>query len=181
MSYIFLAVGLIVGIYIISVYNKGIKYRNYVREAFSTMDVFLKKRWDLIPNLIELVKGYAGHEKSLFLELTKARAGNYDSMNMSEKLQTSEKIGAIIPQIFAVAENYPELKANQNFIKLMDSYTEIENDIANSRKYYNGTVRELNTFTEIFPSNIICSAFGIKQEKLFEISSDERQNIKAEL
>ena len=181
MSYIFLAVGLIVGIYIISVYNKGIKYRNYVREAFSTMDVFLKKRWDLIPNLIELVKGYAGHEKSLFLELTKARAGNYDSMNMSEKLQTSEKIGAIIPQIFAVAENYPELKANQNFINLMDSYTEIENDIANSRKYYNGTVRELNTFTEIFPSNIICSAFGIKQEKLFEISSDERQNIKAEL
>ena len=182
MGYIFyLAVALIVVIYIISVYNKGIKYRNYVREAFSTMDVYLKKRWDLIPNLIELVKGYAGHEKSLFLELTKARSANYDTMSMSEKLQTNEQIGAIIPQIFAVAENYPELKANQNFIKLMDSYTDIENDIANSRKYYNGTVRELNTFSEIFPSNIICNFFGIKREKLFEIIDKERQNIRAEM
>ncbi|MBR6098456.1 LemA family protein [bacterium] len=172
---------LIVIIYIISVYNRGVKYRNYVREAFSTMDVYLKKRWDLIPNLIELVKGYSEHEKSLLLKLTETRTGNYDAMSMEEKLQTNEQIGAIIPKIFAVAENYPDLKANQNFIKLMEGYTDIENDIANSRKYYNGTVRELNTFAEIFPSNIICNIFGIKQERLFEINDGERQNIKVEL
>ena len=176
-----LAVLLIVIFYIISAYNLGIKYRNYVREAFSTMDVYMKKRWDLIPNLIELVKGYAVHEKSLLLKLTETRSGNYDSMSMSEKLQTNEQIGTILPEIFAVAENYPDLKANQNFMKLMDSYTDIENDIANSRKYYNGTVRELNTFAEIFPSNVICSIFGIKQERLFEIKDSERQNIKVEL
>ncbi len=172
-----LAICIIVLAYVVNVYNHGVKLRNYVREAFSTMDVYLKKRWDLIPNLVETVKGYAEHEKGLLTELTEARTKNYGSMSADEKLQANMQLGAIVPKILAVAENYPDLKANENFIKLMDDLSAIENDIANSRKYYNGTVRELNTFTEIFPSNIVCGIFGIKPKKLFEISDSERENV----
>ena len=164
-------------IYAIFVYNRGISLRNYVKEAFSTMDVYLKKRWDLIPNLIETVKGYAQHEQNLLNELTQARTKNYANMSEKEKIQTHTQLGTAIPKIFALAENYPDLKANQSFIELMNELSAIENDIANARKYYNGTVRELNTFTETFPSNLMCKIFGIKPEKMFVISEDERTNI----
>jgi len=180
-SYIVLALIFIVVMYVILTYNRGVKYRNYVKEAFSTMDVYLKKRWDLIPNLIELVKGYAAHEKGLLTKIAEVRTKSYDLMDTGEKLKTNIQLGQIIPEIFAVVENYPDLKANQNFVKLMASLTDIENDIANSRRYYNGTVRELNTFAEIFPACVVCKIFGIKQEKLFEAANEERQNIRAEL
>ena len=99
-------------------------------------------------------------------------------MSVSDKLEANLQLGQIAPSLFALAENYPDLKANQNFLKLMEELTSVEDEIADSRKYYNGTVRELNTYTELFPSNIICALFGIHREKLFEIADSERENVK---
>lgn len=167
-----------IGMFIIGGYNNAVRLRNYVREAFSTMDVYMKKRWDLIPNLVETVKGYASHEKELLEKLTSLRSSNYSSMSDAQKLETNSELTQVLSRLIAVAENYPDLKANQNFMKLNDELSAIETDIANSRKYYNGTVRELNTYLEVFPTNIIGSMFGIQREKMFEISETERQNVK---
>ena len=175
---IFCGVVLIIGIFLISGYNNGVKLRNYVKEAFSTMDVYMKKRWDLIPNLVETVKGYAGHEKELLEKLAGLRSGNYSTMSDTQKLQTNSELAGVLSRLMAVVENYPELKANQNFMKLSEELTSIESDIANSRKYYNGTVRELNTFLELFPTNIIGFIFKFPKEKMFEITEAERQNVK---
>ena len=154
------------------------KLKNYVREAFSTMDVYLKKRWDLIPNLVETVKGYSGHEKDLLEKITELRCSNYSAMSDAKKLETNSELTQALSRLFAVAENYPDLKANQNFMQLSNELSGIEADIANSRKYYNGTVRELNTFLEVFPTNIIGSVFGFQKETMFEIPEVERQNVK---
>lgn len=164
--------------FLIGAYNSGVKLRNYVREAFSTMDVYLKKRWDLIPNLVEIVKGYAIHEKGLLEKITQLRSGNYSTMSDSQKLETNNQLTQFLTRFMAVAENYPDLKANQNFMQLNNELSSIEEDIANSRKYYNGTVRELNTFLEVFPTNIVGAIFGFKKEKMFEISDLERENVK---
>ena len=178
-----LTTGIIILLLIISIllFNKGITLKNYVKEAFSTMDVYLKKRWDLIPNLLETVKGYMEHEKSTFEKITSLRNQNYDNLSNKEKLNINEQIGTGLKNLFALSENYPELKANENFKDLMKQLSLIEDEIANARKYYNGTVRELNNFTEMFPSNIIASIFKIKPASFFEIEESERQNVKAEL
>ncbi len=178
MTNIIIAVGIVVIGLLIFAYNKAIVLRNYVREAFSTMDVYLKKRWDLIPNLIEIVKSYAAHEKDVFEQVTKLRSANYSKLKTSQKIDVNEKLTSGVAKILAVAENYPEIKANQNYALLMTQLADVEEDIANSRKYYNGTVRELNTYTETFPSNIICALFGVKRAKLFEINESERNSIK---
>ncbi|MBR1600217.1 MAG: LemA family protein [Alphaproteobacteria bacterium] len=162
-------------------YNKAVILKNYVREAFSTMDVYLKKRWDLLPNLIETVKSYTMHEKNLLTDLTKIRSQNYEALSDGEKLSANMKIGQILPKIHAVAENYPDLKANQNYSLLMQQMETVENDIANSRKYYNGTVREFNTFLEMFPTNLIGMIFHFQKAKMFEAQAQERENVKAEL
>lgn len=175
---IFCGIVLVIGMFVIGGYNRGIKLRNYVKEAFSTMDVYMKKRWDLIPNLVETVKGYAGHEKDLLEKIAKLRSSNYSTMSDAQKLETNSELTNVLTRFFAVAENYPDLKANQNYMQLSSELSSIEKDIANSRKYYNGTVRELNTFLEVFPTNIIGSIFGFQKEKMFEISEAERQNVK---
>ena len=162
-------------------YNKAVILKNYVSEAFSTMDVYLKKRWDLLPNLIETVKSYTAHEKNLLTELTKIRSQNYEELSDGEKLNANLQIGQILPKIHAVAESYPDLKANQNYSLLMQQMEAIENDIANSRKYYNGTVRELNTFLELFPTSLIGMIFHFQKAKMFEAQVAERENVKAEL
>ncbi len=177
---IFLALMAIILIWYVSIYNNGIRLRQYVREAFSTMDVYLKKRWDLIPNLLETVKGYAAHEKGVFEQVTELRSTNYGGLNSAQKIDINQKLDIGIAKLLAVAENYPDLKANQNFAMLMEQLASVENDIANSRKYYNGTVRELNTYTEVFPSNIICAISGIKSEKMFEINEAQRENVKVQ-
>ncbi|MBR6163864.1 LemA family protein [bacterium] len=177
-NYIVIGVVLVFFVAVTVLFNRGIKLKNYVNEAFSTMDVYLKKRWDLIPNLVECVKEYSGYEKTILKEVTDIRTKNYSSMSLFDKLDANLKINDVIPKFFALAENYPDLKANQNYMKLMDELTKVEDDIANARKYYNGTVRELNTFTETFPSNIVCMIFGIRQAKLFEIDDTERNNVK---
>ena len=145
------------------------------------MDVYLKKRWDLIPNIVETVKGYSKQEKETLTEVVKIRSSSYDDMSINDKVNINTKLSDNIDKLMALAEAYPELKANENYLDLSKKLTEIEEDIANSRKYYNGSVRIYNNKVEMFPSNIIAKIFGFKSEKMFEISEDEKQNIKIEL
>lgn len=174
---IFFIILAILVIYCILAYNYLIKLKNYVKEAFSTMDVYLKKRWDLVPNLVEVVKQYALHEKTVFNNITELRAKSYSEMNTKEKLDTNKQLSQDLAQILAIAENYPDLKANKNFSELSSQLVNIEDDIANARKYYNGTTRDFNTFVEMFPSNIIANIFGFKEEPMFEVEDSQRENV----
>lgn len=179
--YVVIAIIAILVIYLIVQYNAFVKANNIVKEAFSTMDVYLKKRWDLIPNLVEVVKGYAKHEKETFNEVTSLRTNSYDSMSMNKKINVNEQLTQGISKIMAISENYPELKASENFLQLSKDLTQIEDEIANSRKYYNGSVRILNTKIQMFPSNIVAGMFGFKQASMFEANAEEKNNVKVEL
>ena len=161
-------------VYIFIQYNSLVKSNNLVKEAFSTMDVYLKKRWDLVPNLVESVKGYAGYEKEIFSEITKLRTNSYDAMTTNNKINMNEQLTQEILKVMAISENYPELKASDNFSQLSKDLIKIEDDIANSRKYYNGTVRILNNQIQMFPSNIVAKIFGFKQANMFEAKSEEK-------
>ncbi len=180
-------VGIIIGIivllfiYVLIMYNVFIGIDNKVKEAFSTMDVYLKKRWDLVPNLVETVKGYADHEQKILREIANLRRVNYDALSYMERLNTSDKINRYIGKIMILAEDYPDLKANENFLKLSHELTNIENDIANSRKYYNGCVREFNNKVEMFPNSILAKLFGYTSKKWFEAKDNERENVTLEL
>ena len=179
--YVVIAIIAVLVIYLIVQYNAFVKANNIVKEAFSTMDVYLKKRWDLIPNLVEVVKGYAKHEKETFNQITSLRTNSYDSILMDKKINVNEQLEHGITKIMAIAENYPELKANENFAKLSADLTKIEDEIANSRKYYNGAVRELNNEIQMFPGNIVAGVFGFKQANMFEANAEERNNVKVSL
>ena len=145
------------------------------------MDVYLKKRWDLIPNVVEIVKGYAKHENSTLKEIVELRSNTYDKMTDDKKIKTNEKLSSSIEKIMALAEAYPELKANENFKDLSNQLSKIEDDIANSRKYYNAVVRLYNNKVEMFPSNIFSKMFGFKTKEMFSASETERKNVKIEL
>ena len=176
--YIIIAIVVVLLVFIFTTYNSFVKLSNKVEEAFSTMDVYLKKRWDLIPNIVETVKGYAKHEKSTLEEIVNLRNSSYDKMNINDKVDVNNKLSQGISKLMVIAEAYPELKANENFKDLSNQLTKVEEDIANSRKYYNGTVRQYNDKTQMFPSNIIASIFGYKSKTMFEANENERENIK---
>lgn len=178
--YIAIAIVIVILIYTLVTYNNFVKLRNIVEESFSTMDVYLKKRWDLIPNLVATVKGYAKHEQQTLKEVIGLRSGAYDSMSTEEKIDVNNKISQGVTKIMALAEAYPDLKANTNFQQLSADLSATEKDIANSRKYYNGSVRAMNDKVQMFPSNIIAKIFGFKTYKMFEINSSERENVKVE-
>ena len=167
-------------LYLISCYNKFVKLNNMVEEAFATMDVYLKKRWDLIPNLVNTVKGYAKHEQETLEKVIGLRTGSYDSLSPEEKIEANKQLSAGITKIMALAESYPDLKANQNFMDLSNQLTGVEEDIANSRKYYNAVVKKFNDAIMVFPSNIVASIFKFKSKKMFEIDNSERENVKVE-
>lgn len=179
--YIIMAVIILLIVYIFVLYNSFVSLNNKVKEAFATMDVYLKKRWDLIPNLVETVKGYANHEQETFSEVTKLRNSNYESMSNEEKIITNEKMNTKIDRIMALKEAYPELKANENFKDLSEQLKKIEDDIANSRKYYNAVVRLYNNKVEMFPNSLIAKIFGYQSKKMFEAKNEERKNVKVEL
>lgn len=181
MYYIIIAVIAILLIYIISTYNKLIKLQHIVEEAFSTMDVYLKKRWDLVPNLVEVVKGYANHEKDVIEKVTELRINTYKNMSLDSKIDINNKIEESVSKIIAISEKYPELKANENFLELSRELTRIEDDIENSRKYYNGSVRIFNTKIQIFPNNIVAKIFGFKEANMFEAVVEEKNNVKVDL
>ena len=149
--YIIIAIIVLILIYFGVTYNSFVKLSNTVKEAFSTMDVYLKKRWDLIPNIVETVKGYAKHEKSTLKEIIELRNSTYDNMSANEKVDVNNKLSQGINKLMAIAEAYPDLKANENFKDLSQQLTKVEDDIANSRKYYNGAVRIFNDKVQMFP------------------------------
>ena len=179
--YIIIAIVVILIIAFLVSYNGFVKENNKVKEAFATMDVYLKKRWDLIPNIVETVKGYAKHEKETLEEVIKLRNGAYDNMSDDEKIKANEKLSSGISKIMALAEAYPELKANENFKDLSNQLVKVEDEIANSRKYYNATVRDFNNKVEMFPSNIVAKLLGYKSKNMFEANEEERQNVKVSL
>lgn len=170
----------LLAIFVIATYNKFINLRNKVEEAFSTMDVYLKKRWDLIPNLVETVKGYAKHEEETLKEIVNLRSGAYDNMSSDEKVQTNQQLSAGISKLIALAENYPDLKANQNFSELSKELSSLEDEIASSRKYYNAIVRKYNDKVQMVPSNIVAKMFNFVAKKMFEVNETERENVKVQ-
>ena len=177
--YIYIIVGIIVIflIYILITYNSFINSRNLVKEAFSTMDIYLKKRWDIIPNLIEVVKGYSKYEKETLTKITSLRNSSYDELTMDNKININEELSKCLSNIFAVSENYPELKANELYANLSSNLISIEDEIANSRKYYNGTVRNFNNKIQMFPNNLLAKLFRFKEYKMFEANAEEKNNI----
>lgn len=178
---ILLVVIAILVIWLIAAYNGFIKAKNNCEESYSTMDVYLKKRFDLIPNLVETVKGYASHEKETFEKITEARSMVQNATNDADKLKGENMLTGTLRSLFAVAENYPELKANQNFLDLQDQLKQVEMDIANARKYYNAVVKIFNNKVEMFPSNIIAKLFHFEKKPMFEVENEEeRQNVKVQ-
>lgn len=177
--YIYIIIGIIVIllIYILITYNSFINSRNLVKEAFSTMDIYLKKRWELIPNLIEVVKGYSQYENETLTKITSLRSSSYDELTMDNKINTNEELSKCLSNIFAVSENYPELKANELYANLSSNLICIEDEIANSRKYYNGTVRNFNNKIQMFPNNILAKLFRFKEFKMFEANAEEKNNV----
>jgi LemA protein len=168
-------------LWLIGAYNGFVRLRNSVEEAFSTMDVYMKKRYDLIPNLVETVKGYASHERETLENVTKARNIAADAKTLEERAQGETMLTGTLKTLFAVAESYPTLMANQNFLDLQQQLKTVEEDIANSRKYYNGVVREFNTKIEMFPGNLVAGLFRFVRKPMFEVNApEEREAVKVD-
>jgi LemA protein len=164
-------------LWLILVFNSLILLKNRTQEAFSDIDVQLKRRHDLIPNLIETVKGYASHEKDLFEKVTQARSAAINAQGIAEKGQAENALSQTLKSIFAVAENYPDLKASQNFLKLQDELSDTENKIQAARRFYNGNVRDFNTKIEVFPNNLVADMLGFKKFDFFQADIAERENV----
>ena len=167
----------VVGLWVVLIYNKLIKNRNLVQEGWSGIDVQLKRRANLIPNLLETVKGYMAHERGLIEDVTKLRVEALDAKPPAEKGRTEGLLGTALGKLFAVAENYPELKANENFIELHKSLDEVEEQIQLSRRYYNGAVRNMNILIESFPSNLIAQSFRFTQAEFFQLDDDAERAV----
>lgn len=166
---IFLLIIVVIVVAGIALYNSLIKSRNRVDEAWSDIEVQLKRRYDLIPNLVETVKGYAKQESSVFENVTKARTAAMGASNLHEKIQDENVLSGALKSLFAVAENYPELKSNENFMKMQGDLTDTEDKIQASRRFYNGTVRDFNTKLQVFPTNLFANALGFKAREFFDI------------
>ncbi len=163
----------VVVIAVVTLYNKLVRLRNTVKSSWSDIDVQCKKRFDLVPNLVETVKGYASHEKSVFEKVTQARATAMQASSPAEMAKAENMIRDTLKSLFAVAEAYPELKANANFLQLQTQLQELENNIEYARRYYNAVVRDFNILIESFPSNLIASLFNFKQAELFQLETPE--------
>ena len=166
-----------IALFFVSTYNGLVVARNKVRDQFSQIDVQLKKRFDLIPNLVETVKGYAKHESETLEKVIEARNGYANAKTDAEKMAASKEMSQGVMQIFALAENYPELKANSNFLELQGQLKEVEDKISYARQFYNDSVLMYNNKIEMFPSNLVASMFGFKKEAFFEADEKERENV----
>jgi LemA protein len=169
------------GGYLISLYNSLVKLKTLVEEAWSGIDVQLKKRYDLIPNLVETVKGYAKQEQDVFTRVTELRSSAMQTDSPKEKAQYEGELTSTLKSLFAVAENYPELKSNQNFLSLQQTLEEIETQLEKARRYYNGTVRNYNIRISEFPANLVAGILGFNQREFFEVENEEeRENVKVQ-
>lgn len=169
-----LAVLIIAGV---AIYNGLVTLKNRVEEAWSDIDVQLKRRYDLIPNLVSTVKGYASHEKELFERVTAARTAAMGATTPGQKEEAENMLSGTLKSLFAVSENYPDLKANQNFLELQRELTDTEDKIQASRRFYNGNVRDFNTKLETFPSNIVAGMLNYTKREFFAIDEAEKANV----
>lgn len=177
--YIILAVIVLIILWLFAMYNGMVRLKNRTDEAWSDIDVQLKRRYNLIPNLVETVKGYATHERELFENVTKARAQAMQAGDPHDKAQAENMLTQTLKSLFAVAENYPDLKASQNFLKLQDELADTENKIQAARRFYNGLVRDFNIKIQIFPNNIVVGWLGFSPREFFEVEGEEeRKNVK---
>ena len=177
---LFLLAALAVIFLVIFIYNKLVRLRTTVKSSWADIDVQLKKRYDLVPNLVETVKGYAAHEKSVFEKVTEARSFAMKASSPADKAKAENMFSETLKSLFAVAEAYPELKANANFMQLQSQLKELEDSIEYARRYYNAVVRDYNILTETFPSNIIAAQFRFAKEEFFELEEPgvERKPVK---
>ena len=173
---VLLVIIILVAVYV-SIYNKFVKMRNLCEEAWATIDVYLKKRFDLIPNLVETVKGYAKHESSTLEAVIAARNSTMNAGSTKDRIAAENALTGTLKTLFAVAEAYPELKANTNFMDLQNQLKILENDIAQARKYYNAVVREYNDRIMVFPSSLIASLFHFGKRDYYEISDSDRERV----
>jgi len=180
--YIVLAVLAIVLVWLIATYNGLIRGKNRVDEAYSDVDVQLKRRYDLIPNLVETVKGYMTHERETLVKLTEARTSamavhDNKGATLAQREQAENALSSTLKSLFAVTENYPELKASQNFLQLQDEISDTENKIQASRRFYNGNVRDFNIKIQVFPTNLIAGALKFMKYEFFQAAEGERANV----
>jgi len=173
--WIILGIVVLLGLFLWGAYNSLVTLRTRVDEAWSDITVQLKRRLDLIPNLVETVKGYAAHETGVFEAVTEARAATLSAKGVKETAEADNKFEGALKSVFAVAEAYPELKASQNFTELQQELVDTEDKIQASRRFYNGGVRDLNTKINMFPSNIVANMFGFKAREFFELSEEEQK------
>lgn len=178
MTYVAIGAAVLVAVFVIATYNALVTLKARIQEALSGIDVQLKRRADLIPNLVETVKGYAKHEKGVFENVTKARSALMKADGVQEKAEANNMLTGALKSLFAVAEAYPDLKANTNFQDLQAQVADTEDKIAYSRQFYNSNVLEYNTKVQMFPSNLIANVFGFKIAEFFQASDEERKNVK---
>lgn len=172
-----LACIVIVLFYIVSIYNRLVRLKNQAEEGWSGISVQLKRRYDLIPNLVNCVKGYAAHEKETLEKVIEKRNQAMSVQAPAEKAAAENEFTQTIKSLFALSESYPDLKANTTFIELQQSLNTVEDDLQNARRYYNATVRNLNTAVDAFPSNIIARKYGFEKREFFDIADNEKQNV----
>jgi LemA protein len=173
MKYLFIIVGLII-LWAIFAYNRFVRLVNQTKEAWADIEVQLKRRYDLIPNLVNTVKGYASHEQSAFENVTKARAMAMSASGPTKEHGEAENmLTGALKSVFAIAEAYPDLKANQNFLALQNELSDTENKIQAARRFYNSNVRDLNTSMEVFPSSLIANVFGFSKMEFFDLADDD--------
>ena len=173
MELILIGIGVLLVLAVVVMYNSLVRLRNRSQEAWSDIDVQLKRRYDLIPNLIDTVKGYAKHEKELFERVTKARTEAINARGVDQQAKAENMLTDALKSVFAVAENYPDLRATENFQKLQDELSDTENKIMAARRFYNANVRDLNTKIETVPTNVVAKLFGFKQREFFELDEAE--------
>lgn len=174
---VFLAIIFVIVLFVISLYNRLVRLRNNREQAFADVDVQLKQRHDLIPQLVDSVKGYMGHERGVLTEITEARTNAMKATGINEKIEAENKLSAALEGLKVSVEAYPDLKASQNFMELQNEISDVENKIAAARRFFNSATKELNTSIEVFPSNLIAGMFNFKREPMFELGA---QRVEAE-
>lgn len=178
-AYIILGIIVVVLFFAVGIYNSLIGLKNKVAEAWADIETQLKRRYDLIPNIVETVKGYASHEKDTFEKITKARSMAMSAGTPEAKAEAENMLTGTLKSLFALAENYPQLQANQNFLDLQQTLKEVEEHLQLSRRYYNATVRDFNTKIEVFPNNLFVGLFNFQKREFFEVErAEERENVK---
>ena len=177
MVLVIIGIIVLIAIWVISLYNGLVKLRNRRENAFADIDVQLRQRHDLVPQLVETVKGYASHEKELLLRVTEARTAAMAAGSIDDKIKAEQQLTAALQGLKVQVEAYPDLKANQNFLQLQEELSDIENKLAASRRFFNGATTEYNNAVESFPGNIIARSFGFQRELFFDLGTDTRKQM----